>query len=57
MSETLGVGASAFVRQVAGSLLAIVLNNLLGTYGSSLHIAIFGVINRLLMFFFCLCLV
>ncbi|RLL83226.1 MATE family efflux transporter [Petrotoga sp. Shatin.DS.tank11.9.2.9.3] len=52
MSETLGVGASAFVRQVAGSLLAIVLNNLLGTYGSSLHIAIFGVINRLLMFFF-----
>ncbi|PNS00435.1 multidrug transporter MatE [Petrotoga mexicana DSM 14811] len=52
MSETLAVGASAFVRQVAGSLLAIVLNNLLGTYGSSLHIAIFGVINRLFMFFF-----
>ncbi|ABX30761.1 MATE efflux family protein [Petrotoga mobilis SJ95] len=52
MSETLAVGSSAFVRQVAGSLLAIVLNNLLGTYGSSLHIAIFGVINRLLMFFF-----
>jgi len=52
MSETVGVGASAFARQVAGSLLAIVLNNLLGTYGSSLHIAIFGIINRLFMFFF-----
>lgn len=52
MGETVSVGASAFARQVAGSLLAIVLNNLLGTYGSSLHIAIFGVINRLFMFFF-----
>ncbi|PNR93973.1 MATE family efflux transporter [Petrotoga sp. 9PWA.NaAc.5.4] len=52
ISETLAVGSSAFARQVAGSILAIVLNNLLGIYGGSLHIAIFGVINRLLTFFF-----
>ena len=50
LKETFSVGASAFARQAAGSILAVVLNNLLGLYGGELSIAVFGVINRLLMF-------
>lgn len=52
LKETFAVGSSAFARQVAGSILAIILNNLLGLYGGELSIAVFGVINRLLMFTF-----
>ncbi|MDN5341425.1 MATE family efflux transporter [Oceanotoga sp. DSM 15011] len=48
--ETFAIGSSAFARQVAGSVMAIVLNNLLAVYGGDLSIAIYGVINRLIMF-------
>jgi len=51
MRETVSVGLSAFSRQVAGSLLAVVLNNSLAFYGGDIAVAVFGVINRLLMVF------
>ncbi|HDP78301.1 MAG TPA: MATE family efflux transporter [Mesotoga infera] len=51
LKETVSVGLSAFSRQVAGSLLAVVLNNSLVFYGGDIAVAVFGVINRLLMVF------
>lgn len=50
VTETLAVGSSAFVRQSAGSLLTILLNNILMTYGGVLYVAVYGLTNRLLMF-------
>lgn len=46
------IGAASLARQAAGSLLAVVLNNSLKIYGGTLYIAIFGVINRVMMFMF-----
>jgi putative MATE family efflux protein len=51
LKETVSVGLSAFSRQVAGSLLAVVLNNSLVFYGGDIAVAVYGVINRLLMVF------
>jgi Na+-driven multidrug efflux pump len=50
--ETFTVGSAAFVRQVGGSILAMVLNNSLGYYGGDLAISVYAAINRLLMFVF-----
>jgi putative MATE family efflux protein len=50
--ETLTIGAASFGRMVAGSVLMIVLNHSLGYYGGNLAIAAYGLINRLLSFFF-----
>ncbi len=50
LRETFAVGFASFARQAAGSLVSVILNNLLGFYGGDLYIAIFGVINRILMF-------
>jgi putative MATE family efflux protein len=52
LKETFAIGAAAFFRQVAGSIMAVILNNLLVFYGGDISIAVFGVINRLLMFTF-----
>ncbi|SCZ08387.1 MATE family efflux transporter [Alkaliphilus peptidifermentans] len=52
INETFAIGSSAFARQVAGSFMAIILNNSLAFYGGDITIAAFGVINRLLMFTF-----
>lgn len=52
LKETFAIGAAAFFRQVAGSIMAVILNNLLVFYGGDVSIAVFGVINRLLMFTF-----
>ncbi len=51
LKGTVSVGLSAFSRQVAGSLLAVVLNNSLVFYGGDIAVAVYGVINRLLMVF------
>ena len=48
--EVLTVGLAAFVRQFGQSLFVIITNNALRTYGQDLHIAAFGVINRVLIF-------
>ncbi len=46
------LGIPAFIRQSGQSLVFILVNNLLGIYGSALYIAAYGVINRLIMFLF-----
>lgn len=50
LPEIFSIGISSFTRTIAGSLLAIVLNNSIAYYGTDLHIAIYGVINRVLTF-------
>ncbi len=52
LMEMIAVGSASFVRQAAGSILAIALNNSLRIYGGDLYIAIFGVVNRVMMFMF-----
>lgn len=48
--EILTVGASAFVRQGASSIMLILANNLLVYYGGDLAIATLGIIHRVIMF-------
>ncbi len=48
--EILQIGFPNFSKQLGGSVLAVVINNTLSIYGGDLSIAVFGVINRLLMF-------
>ncbi|MDW7670413.1 MAG: MATE family efflux transporter [Bacillota bacterium] len=50
--EILTVGSSSFGRQVAGSAMAIVLNNSLAFYGGEMALAVFGIVNRVIMFLF-----
>jgi putative MATE family efflux protein len=50
--ETLAIGASSFGRQIASSVMSIVLNNTLLVYGGSSAIAAFGIVFRLAMFIF-----
>lgn len=50
--EIFAVGSASFARQIAGSLVAIILNNSLRIYGGDLSIIIFGIVNRLIMFLF-----
>ncbi len=50
IGEILAVGASAFVRQGAASLMLIIANNLLVHYGGDLAIAVLGIIHRVMMF-------
>ncbi|WP_445474314.1 MATE family efflux transporter [Methanococcoides methylutens] len=51
-TETITVGTSSFARSASGSLMIIVINNALAVYGGDIHIAVFGVVNRLFMFTF-----
>ena len=50
LKEIFTVGFPTFVRQIAGSILAIVMNNSLAFYGGDLAISVYGVINRVIMF-------
>lgn len=50
LKEIFTVGFPTFMRQIAGSILAIVVNNSLGFYGGDLAISVYGVINRVMMF-------
>lgn len=45
-------GSASFIIQVVFSVVAIVINNLLGSYGGSLDIAAFGIINAYLLYIF-----
>lgn len=49
--EMITIGLSAFSRQVASSLLAIIMNNSLILYGGDIAVSVYGVVNRLLMVF------
>jgi putative MATE family efflux protein len=44
------IGVSSFVRTLAGSLSAVVLNRVLMVYGGDMEISTFGLINRIMMF-------
>ena len=50
IKEILSVGASAFIRQGASSVMLIIANNLLVYYGGDLAIATLGIIHRVMMF-------
>ncbi|QEK13293.1 MATE family efflux transporter [Crassaminicella thermophila] len=50
--EIFTVGFASFARQIAGSVVAIILNNSLKIYGGDLAISILGIVNRVLMFLF-----
>jgi putative MATE family efflux protein len=50
VKEILTVGASAFVRQGAGSVMLIIANHMLVFYGGDMAIAVLGIIHRVMMF-------
>ncbi len=56
IGEMFAIGTSSFVRQVAGSILLVIVNNILSFYGGDVSIAAIGIIMRLLMFFLMLML-
>jgi len=51
LGEILKLGLPMFVHQFGASILVVIINNSLGTYGSELSIAVFGILNRLIAFF------
>ncbi|MBI9030412.1 MATE family efflux transporter [bacterium] len=51
--EMFTIGLAAFVRQVAGSFIVVIINNKLGSFNlAEVYIAVYGIINRLLSLFF-----
>jgi putative MATE family efflux protein len=48
--EMVTLGFASFIRQVSMSLLIIVVNNSLRAYGGDIAIAVFSVVNRVVMF-------
>ncbi|RQD77027.1 MAG: MATE family efflux transporter [Candidatus Syntrophonatronum acetioxidans] len=49
INEILSIGASAFARQASLSIMLIVANNVLIVQGGDLGVAVFGIINRIMM--------
>jgi len=52
LGEIAAIGSSSFARGASGSIVAILLNHLLGSYGGNLAIAAYGLLGRVLMFTF-----
>ncbi|WP_100372639.1 MATE family efflux transporter [Bacillus sp. FJAT-45037] len=50
MKEVVSVGIPAFVQQASGSIMMIAINSMLIQFGSDLYVAIFGIIQRIIMF-------
>ena len=50
--EIVGVGFASFIRQIANSLVALVLNNMLKDFGGDTAISVYGIINRILTFLY-----
>ncbi len=50
LKEIFSIGGISLARQTSVSLLAIVLNNSLFIYGGELAVAVYGIINRVMMF-------
>ncbi len=48
--EIIAIGFATFIRTVAGSFIAVVINRTLGFYGGDISIAVFGVVHKVLMF-------
>lgn len=52
MREILAIGVSSFVRTTAGSLVIVFVNRSLVAYGGDIAVAAFGLLHRVIMFFF-----
>ncbi|QZY53701.1 MATE family efflux transporter [Crassaminicella profunda] len=52
VKEIISVGMAAFFRQIAGSILMIIVNKSLVKYGTDYHVVVLGIINRFFMFMF-----
>ncbi len=52
ISDILKLGFPSSIRQIAGSVLAIFLNNGIVFYGGDIALSAFGIINRVMMFLF-----
>ncbi len=52
LREILAIGVSSFVRTTAGSLVIVFVNRSLVAYGGDIAVAAFGVLHRIIMFFF-----
>jgi putative MATE family efflux protein len=50
LKEMVSLGFASFIRQVSMSILIVVVNNSLGFYGGNIAIAVFSVVNRVVMF-------
>ena len=50
LKEILALGIPAFIRQGGMSILMVIVNNTLGSYGGDIFISAYGVINRMIMF-------
>ncbi|GAF13277.1 multi antimicrobial extrusion protein [Bacillus sp. JCM 19045] len=50
VKEVLSVGLPAFVQQASGSLMMIAINTMLIQYGTDMYVAVFGIIQRIMMF-------
>jgi len=48
--EIIAIGFATFIRTVAGSFIAVIINRTLGFYGGDISIAAFGVVHKVLMF-------
>ncbi|MFP6598207.1 MAG: MATE family efflux transporter [Candidatus Hydrogenedentota bacterium] len=52
LPEVAKIGSATFFSMIVGSLMAIPINGLIIHYGEDIHLAIIGVTNRAMMFFF-----
>jgi len=50
LKDIFSIGISAFARNSAGSIIVIVINNVLKNYNGDVTIAVFGIIHRILRF-------
>jgi putative MATE family efflux protein len=50
--EIFAIGIASFMRTSSNSVATIILNHLLGFYGGDTAIAVFGILNRIIMFLF-----
>jgi putative MATE family efflux protein len=52
LPEVFKIGSATFFSMITGSLMAIPINSLIVHYGTDQHLAIVGIANRCMMFFF-----
>jgi putative MATE family efflux protein len=50
LKEVITVGLPAFAQQAAGSVMMIAINTMLIRFGGELHVGVFGIIQRIIMF-------
>lgn len=50
LGESVALGLPVFLRQGSTSLIAVLINNILNTLGGTLSIAVYGTVNRLMLF-------